>query len=1128
MAITTRQNSLLVAEDWKKIYQTFKEADFQSYDFETLRKSMVDYLRLYYPEDFNDFIESSEFIALIDLIAFLGQGLAFRGDLNARENFIDTAERRESILKLAKLINYSPKRNITASGLLKVMSVRTTEPVFDSDGINLSGVTVNWNDRTNENWQEQYLTVLNSSLSTSQRIGKPGNSKTINGIKTDEYEVNLAVTQSPPVFPFSKSVEGYDLPFEVVSATSLSSTNLYESPPKPASKFNLIGRNDGFGNNSANTGYFLHFKQGSLSSQDFTLEETIPNRVINVDISGINNTDVWVYRLDSNGNPYELWTAVPALVGTNIAYNNLNQTNRKIYQIVTKTNDQIDLVFGDGVFAEIPQGTFRIYYRTSAGLTYKISPDEMQGIQVSMNYNSKNSRTETLTMTVMLQSTITNASARETIEEIRQKAPQQYYTQNRIVTGEDYNIFPFTAFSNIVKVKAVNRTSSGISRYLDVIDSTGKYSSTNIYGQDGWFYSENLIDNFTFSFDSTNDVINVIREDITDILQSKEVLNFYYEKFTRYTSADFYWHQSSVGTNLTTGYFTNVGGDPQQIGGYVGSDRKYILPGALIKVSAGAGKYFDAGNYLKTGTPSKEGERTEFFASVKSVITDGTNQGLGDLTDGTGPVSLNDIVPTGAVISEIVAPFASILGTSIEQSILENVALYRNFGLRFDQETQTYLIINAEDLDTVGDFGLDNAGDITGSALDASWLIRFQTDGELYTVYSRSFNFVFESKKETRFYFDPDIRVFDPSTGKLITDYVKILKINSKPDSADALGQDYVMQIHNVFTESDGYEDTTKIKVTFPDSDQDGVPDNIDIFTKVVDPTVNPTDKFVFFESITDVDGYVRNEPLQTTIFNTDYATLAALDAVKNNFNNGQLFFATTSELFYRLDISGSVRTLTNVTNYTFKVGKGSLYFQYRHNSPNNRRIDPSPSNIVDLYVLTKTYDADYRAWVEDTTGKIAKPSAPTAGELLTEFGSLDSYKPISDAILFSNATFKPLFGAKADANLRATFKVVKNQTSTVSDSEIKSRMISAINTFFGLSNWDFGDTFYFSELSTYLHTALSPQVASIVLVPTGTGQVFGDLYQVDCNPDEIFISAATVNDITIIPAVTASQLNQI
>ena len=103
MARTTRQTVVFGVEDWKRIYQTYREADFQSYDFEALRKSFVDYLRQYYPESFNDYIESSEFIAMLDVIAFMGQAMAFRNDLNTRENYIDTAERRDSVVRLANL-----------------------------------------------------------------------------------------------------------------------------------------------------------------------------------------------------------------------------------------------------------------------------------------------------------------------------------------------------------------------------------------------------------------------------------------------------------------------------------------------------------------------------------------------------------------------------------------------------------------------------------------------------------------------------------------------------------------------------------------------------------------------------------------------------------------------------------------------------------------------------------------------------------------------------------------------------------------------------------------------------------------------------------------------------------------
>ena len=191
MAITARQTNLLVNQDWKLVYQSFKQADFQSYDFDTLRKSMIDYLRTYYPEDFNDFTDTSEYIALIDIVAFLGQSLAFRTDLNARENFFDTAERRDSILKLARLISYNATRTTSASGMLKFDSISTTENVTDSNGLNLSNLLINWNDSSNPDWREQFTAILNSSFVSGQIVGNPGNAQTIAGIQTDEYSVNL-------------------------------------------------------------------------------------------------------------------------------------------------------------------------------------------------------------------------------------------------------------------------------------------------------------------------------------------------------------------------------------------------------------------------------------------------------------------------------------------------------------------------------------------------------------------------------------------------------------------------------------------------------------------------------------------------------------------------------------------------------------------------------------------------------------------------------------------------------------------------------------------------------------------------------------------------------------------------
>ena len=104
---------------------------------------------------------------------------------------------------------------------------------------------------------------------------------------------------------------------------------------------------------------------------------------------------------------------------------------------------------------------------------------------------------------------------------------------------------------------------------------------------------------------------------------------------------------------------------------------------------------------------------------------------------------------------------------------------------------------------------------------------------------------------------------------------------------------------------------------------------------------------------------------------------------------------------------------------------------------------------------------------------------------------------------------------------------VIKNPNVVVSDNEVQASVIAAINSYFDIANWDFGETFYFSELAAYLHQQLVPNVASITIVPANQNSVFGSLLQVNCNINEIITSAATVTDVKIITAITAAQLNQ-
>jgi hypothetical protein len=241
--IPSTTNKLLISEDWRKIYQSYRNADFKSYDFETLRRTMIAYLQENYPEDFNDYIDSSEYIALIDLIAYLGQNLSFRIDLNARENFLETAERRDSILRLARLISYNAKRNTAANGFLKILSISTTDNVTDANGLNLANQAISWNDPTNSNWYQQFISIINAAMPTSTVVGRPHDSAIINGITHEQYRINSSTT-GIPVYGFSSSVNGINMNFEIVSSIFSNSTYVYEEPPQPANKFSFIFKNE--------------------------------------------------------------------------------------------------------------------------------------------------------------------------------------------------------------------------------------------------------------------------------------------------------------------------------------------------------------------------------------------------------------------------------------------------------------------------------------------------------------------------------------------------------------------------------------------------------------------------------------------------------------------------------------------------------------------------------------------------------------------------------------------------------------------------------------------------------------------------------------------------------------------
>ncbi len=1118
MATTERQNRLLVAEDWRKIYTAFQQADFKSYDFETIRRTMVSYLRENYPDDFNDFTESSEYVALLDLIAYIAQSLSFRVDLNARENFLETAERRNSILRLARLINYNAKRNKSANGLLKINSLQTTQDVKDSSGTNLAGLNVNWNDASNPNYREHFTTILNAVNLSGQTFGTPLESGTVGGIKTEVYTTTSTNTDIP-VFTFNRSVSGINRQFEIVPSTIATGSSITESTPIPGSGFSYIYRSDGAGDSSNNTGFFVSFKQGSLDYEEFTVNQAVTNLTKQININNINNDDVWLWQLNDFGQPSALWSQVPTTSGNNVIYNSLSKTERNIYSVLTRLNDQVELVFGDGNFANIPTGTFRLYYRTSDNARYSIQPNDLKNIKFELNYKDADGGNQTLTVTAGLNRSIYNASESEDNDSIREKAPQVYYSQNRMITGEDYNVVPLSASQDIIKVRALNRSASGISRAKEIIDPTGAYSNISVFADDGILYTEESLQSFTFTFANKSEILNTLDTKVESKLKEAYSRQFYYKKYGTkdLSTITATWVSTTTGTNTNTGYFT-TGSGALVIGSFAVSNLKYAKPGSLIKFTSPDTDKFLNGKFVASTTAEAQDRA---WAKIASVVTDGANGGSGNLESGLGPITLADVIPNGAKLDSIFPPLTTNFTATLKEDIQARVQAYEDFGLRYDIDSAEWKVITGTNLSTSNVFSTTFQGNTTGTNKDASWWFKFTNDGVTYTVNYRKLEYLFESEGQNKFHFDINEKIYDYKTGQSVKDNIKLLKSNIITSTSNAVGYPITWQVVDTVQESDGYQDNRKVKVGFFDRDDDGVVDNPELFDIIIEPSNTPASKFVFFEKYISDNNIERYRPYAasnfTVVQNESSITLPG------SYTDGQLFYFYDSSEDVIKKFNSTTGLLETTSDYIARSGRSTLEFQYKHYAGQNTRIDPSMTNIIDLYILERGYDQNFRTWLQNGG---TKPIPSTSDQLRISYSTtLDSQKALSDQIIYHPVAYKILFGANSEEEYQATFKVVKNPSTNLSNSVIKTNVISAINEFFALDNFDFGDTFYFTELATYIHNKMAPDLLTVVIVPNQATQSFGSLFQVTGSSDEIFISGATVNDVEIIDAIGANQL---
>jgi len=921
----------------------------------------------------------------------------------------------------------------------------------------------------------------------------------------------------------------------------------------------------------------------------------VPNRIQDIVAKNVNNEDVYVQEINDFGDVIRKWTNVPALSGNNVIYNSLSRQQRDIFEVISGLDDSISLKFPDGNFGNVPTGLIRSWFRTSKASNVIIRPDDAKDLLITIPYFGVDGQRYNLSIRFSLEQTISNGSPSETDQQIKNRAPLVYYTQDRMINNKDYNVFPLTRGNEILKINSINRTFSGHSRYTNN-DPTGFHNGLRVFAEDGALFNENTITNEIVNLDpevTGNDNTRVINA-TTRVMLNSDLYNFFVlsylyrlpnqDQFN--VSDDIYW---KTFPNLSRGSRGSFVYQNTAVTSNWPYDNTVPLDSQLpfSYITSGSSIIFDVnGEDLSVPVTSTRNNGIAF----DPVVTE------------NGAITLSTSIPDLSKIKSVVPRFRNSLSRREVEIFDGMISDNETIFMRYDIEEDEWVFTSDGDPSAQYDINDSNSNWFICAEYNAPTA----SDLPFYDIKIRGTHTVFESYSSVRFYWDPEEIAVDESTGRTMRDKITILSGVNVDKDGDKLSQQVVFDITDRFIQSDGHVNQSRVKVMPTDSNEDLVPDRPFSFYELVD-----SGSEVLFETVSDFDGYTTDRIWMPRVakvedaivdpnntfpqpHNTIYITLgdnARITVAKDPDDstsvdrhyylaNNDLFIFDNIGLIYeigrQLDLMlinpqsrgdarrfkdqfrsksmtvgvPSQRNAQNMEMYNFddrltrtsividnnhysRVGRSfsegnesALNFKWSHFVPRSQLIDPSKTNIIDMTILTNRYYQEVVNWKNsDFSGN--KPLPPTATELRNSFQGLNEFKSISDEIVFSPAKIKMLFGASAIPELRGKLKVVKLPDASISDNEIKTGVINAIDEYFSINNWQFGEVFYFTEMAAYVHKKMSRYISSIVLVPSFSESAFGDLFQIKSDQNEIFMSSATPLDVDIVNNYNDSNLRR-
>tara|TARA_R110000823_G_scaffold308901_1_gene432761 strand:- start:4823 stop:6817 length:1995 start_codon:yes stop_codon:yes gene_type:complete len=432
-----------------------KQVNYLNKDFSDFRDNLIEFAKVYFPNTYNDFNESSPGMMFIEMAAYVGDVLSYYIDSSFRESLLVYAEEKRNIYSIAQSFGYKPK---VTSPSTSVLDVFQTVPTLNGNPDLRYALTVNAGTAvtaTSNGTTFRTLEDVNFNFSSSFSPRETSIFESESGTVTKYLLKKQVKVESGNIttefFSFNSAEKYSEIKLsnadviEIVSCTDSDGNSWYEVDSLARDTIFEDAENNSLNSPEAvddrdTAPYLLKLKKVSRRFTTF-----------------INENDETVIRFGAgiSNNPDEEIVPNPDSVGSNLpgSPSQLTKAFDPSNFLITKT------------FGLAPSNTTLTFkYAFGGGIDDNVVSEDITNI-ANISYQIQDNLLDSGAVQTTKDSVaFTNinpargGSSGQTVREVRESALAYYQSQQRAVTKEDYIIRAYSLpakYGNIAKVHLV-------------------------------------------------------------------------------------------------------------------------------------------------------------------------------------------------------------------------------------------------------------------------------------------------------------------------------------------------------------------------------------------------------------------------------------------------------------------------------------------------------------------------------------------------------------------------------------------------------------------------------------------------------------------------------------------------